>query len=118
MSRVLIIEPHPDVRHALRVLLQRQHQAPLEVIGLLETLDSLPDTIARLQPDLVLVDWELAATHRSTIAALRALVPGVSIVALSVQPELRQDALDTGADAFVSKGDCAERLLQALMALT
>ncbi len=118
MSRVLVIEPHPEVRHALRVLLQRQHQAPLEVVGALESLDSLPDTIDRLQPDLVLLDWELAAAHRAVIGAIRALLPGVAIVALGVRPEMRQQALNTGADAFVSKSDCAERLLQALVALT
>lgn len=118
MSRILVIEPHPDVRHALRVLLQRQHQAPLEVVGLLESLDSLPDTVARLQPDLVLVDWDLAAMHQPTIAAVRALLPQVLIVALSVQPEMRQQALNTGADAFVSKSESAEGLLQALVALT
>lgn len=118
MSRVLVVEPHPEVRHALRVLLQRQHQAPLEVVGLLESLDSLPGTVERLQPDLVLIDWDLAATHPAALTAIHALRPRVTIVALGVQPELRQQALSTGADAFVSKSDPAERLLQALVALT
>ncbi len=118
MSRILVIELHPDVRQALRVLLQRQHRAPLEVVGLLDSLDSLPDAIAHLQPDLVLVDWELAAAHRTAIGAIRALLPEVAIVALGVQPEMRQQALNTGADAFVSKSEPADGLLQALVALT
>jgi DNA-binding NarL/FixJ family response regulator len=118
MSRILVVEPHPDVRQALRILLQRQHQAPLEVVGLLDSLDSLPDAIARLQPDLVLLDWDLAAVHQTTIAAMRALLPHVTIVALSVQPEMRQQALSTGADAFVSKSEPADGLLRALVALT
>ncbi|MEW6578234.1 MAG: response regulator transcription factor [Chloroflexota bacterium] len=117
-SRVLVIEAHPEVRDALRVLLQRQHTAPLEVVGMLDTLDSLPDMIARLRPDLLLMDWELAASQKATLATIRARFPGVNIVALSVKPEMRQTALSTGADAFVSKGEPAEGLLQALVALT
>ena len=117
-SRVLVIEAHPDVRDALRVLLQRQHTAPLEVVGILDTLDSLPDIIARLRPDLLLLDWELAASQKATLAAIRARFPGVNILALSVKPEMRQTALSTGADAFVSKGEPADDLLQALVALT
>lgn len=118
MSRILVIEAHPEVRDALRVLLQRQHAAPLEVVGILDTLDSLPDIIARLRPDLLLMDWELAVSQRATLATIRARFPGVNIVALSVKPEMRQAALSTGADAFVSKGEPAEGLLQALVALT
>ncbi len=118
MSRVLVIEAHPDVRDALRVLLQRQHTAPLEVVGILDTLDSLPDIIARLRPDLLLLDWELAASQKATLATIRARFPGVHILALSVKPEMRQTALRAGADAFVSKGEPADGLLQALVALT
>ena len=116
--RVLVIEAHPDVRDALRVLLQRQHAAPLEVVGILDTLDCLPDMIARLRPDVLLMDWELAAAQKATLATIRARFPGVNILALSVKPEMRQTALRAGADAFVSKGEPAEGLLQALVALT
>ena len=77
-----------------------------------------PDIIARLRPDLLLMDWELAVSQRATLATIRARFPGVNIVALSVKPEMRQAALSTGADAFVSKGEPAEGLLQALVALT
>jgi len=118
MSRVLVIEAHPDVRDALRVLLQRQHAAPLEVVGILDTLDCLPDMIARLRPTLLLMDWELAASQKATLATIRARFPGVNILALSVKPEMRQTALKAGADAFVSKGGPADDLLQALVALT
>jgi DNA-binding NarL/FixJ family response regulator len=115
--RILVIEAHPDVRDALRVLLQRQHAAPLDVVGILDTLDSLPDIVARLRPDLLLMDWELAAAQEATLAAIRARFAGVNIVALSIKPEMRQTALRAGADAFVSKGEPAEGLLQALAAL-
>ncbi len=117
-SRVLVIEAHPDVRDALRVLLQRQHAAPLEVVGILDTLDCLPDMIARLRPTLLLMDWELAASQKATLATIRARFPGVNILALSIKPEMRQTALKAGADAFVSKSEPAEGLLQALAALT
>ena len=52
------------------------------------------------------------------LATIRARFPGVNILALSIKPEMRQTALKAGADAFVSKSEPAEGLLQALAALT
>ena len=39
---------------------------------------------------------------------------GMAVIALSGQPEARQEALAAGTDAFVSKGDPLKRLLAAV----
>jgi CheY-like chemotaxis protein len=40
----------------------------------------------------------------------------LAVIVLSGQPEAEQDALDAGADAFVSKADPPEQLLAAMCA--
>jgi CheY-like chemotaxis protein len=45
---------------------------------------------------------------------LRELCPGLPVIVLSGQPEVRRTALAAGADAFVSKADPPEQLLAAL----
>jgi hypothetical protein len=54
---------------------------------------------------LLLLDWELpGATGTELVAGVRQAAPGVRIIALSSRPEARYVALESGVDAFVSKG--------------
>lgn len=116
-NRVLVIEAHPDVRHALRVLLQRKQPAGCEVVGELITADQVIDEAARLRPDVIMLEWSLIAPHAGTLAQLRAHFPGTAIIAMSATAEARQAALTAGADAFVNKGEPADGVIRALAAL-
>ncbi len=111
--RILLADDHPQPRRALGVLLQ--HETGLSVIGEAEDSESLNAQIAALQPDLVLVDWGLLKpAPERIVASLRRLCPRLRIVVLSGWPEVRPEALDAGADAFVSKGDPPDVLLAAI----
>jgi DNA-binding NarL/FixJ family response regulator len=69
-------------------------------------------------PDLVLLDWEIAQKRESeTLMALRKLIPGLKVIALSGNPEVNSLALEAGADAFVCKCDSPDRLLSIVSAL-
>jgi DNA-binding NarL/FixJ family response regulator len=111
--RVLIADKETQVRSALRLLLE--HEEGMTVVG---EADNSTDVLAAVQqacPDMVLLDWELPPQGgRTVLSALRAVRPGVVVVALSSRPETRYEALAAGADAFVSKTDPAEQLLVAL----
>jgi DNA-binding NarL/FixJ family response regulator len=48
------------------------------------------------------------------LSALHRVCPGLSVIVLCVRAEMRQAALDAGADAFVCKCDSPERLLAAI----
>jgi DNA-binding response OmpR family regulator len=68
-----------------------------------------------VQPDLVLLDWELPGlSGNGHLSALRALNSKLKVIALSGRPEARQAALTCGVDAFVSKVEPPERLLAAV----
>ncbi len=112
-TRVLIADDRSQVRSALRLLLTQQPD--LVVVGEAVDAEQALALTKRRQPDLLLLDWELPGQGDAfSPARLRALRPGLSVVALSGRPEARQAALDAGADLFVSKGDPPERLLAAV----
>lgn len=78
-------------------------------------LGSLAVQVRQFRPDLVLLDWELPGRPAAALLlALHQLDYHPNVIVLSTRPELEQDALDVGADGFVSKGDSPERLLQVL----
>jgi DNA-binding NarL/FixJ family response regulator len=123
--KILLADDEAKVRSALRLLLEQQEG--LKVVGEVERADGLMDEIGAVQPDALLLDWELPGLRDKiagapgaskgrvswlgSLRALRALNPRLVVIALSGRPEARQTALDAGADAFVSKGDPPERLL-------
>jgi DNA-binding NarL/FixJ family response regulator len=68
-----------------------------------------------LEPDVVLLDWELPGNSITALveALSRARTP-CKVIVLARRPEAKQAALTIGADAFVSKTDPADSLLETL----
>lgn len=114
--RVLLADDQVEIRSGLRLLLDQEPE--VEVAGEVSAIDGLLASTREARPDVILLDWELAGLRVAEhLPVLRSLRPGLRIVALSGRPESRRDALASGADAFVSKGDQPERLLAALRGL-
>jgi DNA-binding NarL/FixJ family response regulator len=123
--RVLLADDQPEVRSALRLLLEQEPGA-FEIREAADVLQ-LKEQARSFAPDLILLDWELPGLqprnaqngHRlarsiALLASLRQCCPGTRIVALSGRSEARQDALACHVDVFVSKSDPPEVLLEAL----
>lgn len=111
--KILLADDQPQVRSALRLLLEQEAQA--QIVSEAETLDDLLNRCSTLTPEAILLDWELPGFSPTTdLAAIRQIYPSARIMALSSQPEARHPALQAGADRFVCKGDPPERLLAAL----
>lgn len=111
--RILLADDQPQVRFALRVLLERQ--PGLTVVGEAADTDTLLSQAETARPDLVLLGWELPGPAAGgLLPTLRETRPGLLVIALSGRPEAHQAAISAGADAFVSKSDPPERLLAAI----
>ena len=112
--RVLLADDQPQVRSALRLLLEQDPE--MNVVGEAANAEELFVQVQATRPDLLLLDWELPGLQPTNplLPALRALCPRLSVIALSGRPEVYREALAAGADAFVSKGDPPERLLSAV----
>lgn len=111
--RVLLADDQAKVRSALKLLLE--HESGVCVVGECADADALLAQMELTQPDVVLLDWELPGhEERDLLARLRALSPHVRVIALSGRLEANHEALAAGVDAFVSKSDPPERLLESL----
>ena len=114
-KHILIADDQPQVRRALRLLLEQELGA--EVVGEAAKADDLLAQIAAGCPDLVLLDWGLPGmAEEELLTALRSTCTELAVIVLSGQPEAEEKALAAGADAFVSKADPPERLLAAIHA--
>ncbi|SRR6266508_207713 len=109
---VLLADNQAKVRSALRFLLE--HEPGMSVVGEAAGAVALLAQVGAIQPDLVLLDWELHGSQITELMpALRSCCQTI-VIALSGRPEARQEALDAGVDGFVSKGEPPERLLATL----
>jgi DNA-binding NarL/FixJ family response regulator len=114
--RILLADDQKEVRSALRILLE--HEAGFSIVDEAAEIRGLIIKAGEVKPDLVLLDWELSNLRVSDIIPLlRVICPELKIVALSGRPESSKAALEAGADAFVSKGDQPEVLLEAIRQL-
>jgi DNA-binding NarL/FixJ family response regulator len=110
--RVLIADDQPKVRYALQVLLNQENG--MNVVGEVAEAEDLLALAEATRPDVVLFDWGLpGAAAPDLLSALRTVSPGLWVIVLSAWPGARQAALSL-ADAFVSKADPPEKLLNAL----
>ena len=108
--RILLADDQPNVRYALSVLLTRQSE--LDMVGEATDAYELEALMTSVEPDMLILDWLLPGLAEvGSIAALRFNRPELIIIALSGRPELGREAINGGADAFVSKIDPPERLL-------
>ncbi len=114
--RVLLADAHKRIRSALKLMLEQQ--PGFEVVGEAASATSLPALVIDLQPDVVLLDWELHDGELFEILSdLQVLYPHLKVVGMSARPEHSQAALDAGADAFISKVNSPKDLLNALIAI-
>lgn len=111
--RVLLADAHRNVRWALRTAITEE--PGLTVVGEVSDADHLLSQAQALQPDLILLEWELPGrTGEELLADLGTLNHGSRVIVLSGRPEARQAALAAGAEAFVSKADAPHQLLTTL----
>ncbi|HGY9626039.1 response regulator transcription factor [Pseudomonas juntendi] len=117
MTAVLMVDDHPTVRLAVRMLLERER---FRVIG--ESGDGI-DAVQQarsLRPDVVILDIGLPGLDgMEVIKRLQLLEPAPKIMVLTGQPAdlYVRRCLDAGIAAFVNKDEDLDALVFALKAL-
>jgi DNA-binding NarL/FixJ family response regulator len=117
MKRFLLADDNPDLRSALRLMLETRLNAPL----VLEADDHahMIDQSVAYHPDCLILDWELPGLgDRSCLTALRELLPDLKIIVISARPEAAQAAEAARADAFICKTDPPSEILNAIHCLS
>ena len=111
--RIILADPHEEPLWALKTLLDEQTE--FDLIGAVANAQGLLELTKKEPPDLVLVDNELPGVNiEDLIANLHALEPKPIVIVMSSDFENSRKLLKAGADAFVSKGDQADWLLELL----
>ena len=114
-TRVYIVDDHAMVRRGLASLIAVE--ADLELCGEAEDCAVATSEVARLRPDVVVVDISLRGNSGlELIKNIRVLDPGIRTVVLSVHDEsiyaLR--ALKAGAKAYVMKQEISSKVIDAI----
>lgn len=115
-KRMLVVDDHPIVRHALMQLLSTDES--IEVCGEADNTDATIEMVGRLKPDLVTLDLSL---HGQIIGidilnAINQAHPGVKVLVISMLDETiyAENAMQWGAAGFVEKERATEQLLAAV----
>ena len=126
--RIMIADSHPEVRAALRLLLEEQ-AATWIVASEAGNAIELVNRVRSANPRVILIDWDLpgmrvtqagAGSQRADkiFVALKAISPQTNILVLSTNPEARDEAMRAGGDAFLSKSEPPQRLMEAIQSLS
>ena len=111
--RIILADHHVKPRWALKALLEEQPE--FDLLG--EAVDSqgLLALAETHTADLVLIDSELPDLYlEDLIARLHALEPRPVVIVMSSEFSNSRKVLKAGADAFVSKADQPDWLLETL----
>ena len=114
-KKILLVDDHPLMRRGQADLLSREPD--LVVCGEAGTARDAMEAIAKLKPDLVVIDMALPDKDGlELIKDIQALQPGLPILAMSMQDESLYAArvLRAGGRGYVMKGEGPERLAAAI----
>ena len=111
--RIILADHHAQSLWALKTMLEEEPE--FDLVGEAVDAEGLLTLVEEHNIDLVLVDRELPGYPiEDLIAGLRALDPAPFVIVMSSEFEYSRMLLKAGADAFVSKGDQPEWLLETL----
>jgi DNA-binding NarL/FixJ family response regulator len=113
---VLIVDDHDGFRSFARALLQAEGFA---IVGEAPDGVSALEAVARLQPDLVLLDVQLPDLDGFQVAERLAALdnpPSVVLVSTRDAAAYRRRLTDTPARGFIPKGELSGPALRALVA--
>jgi DNA-binding NarL/FixJ family response regulator len=111
--RIILADHHADPRWALKMLLKEHPE--FDIVGEAMHTQGLLSLAEQNSADLVLVDIELPGICiDDLITRLHALEPHPIIMVMSSKSDDSRALLKAGADAFVSKTDQPDWLLEKL----
>jgi DNA-binding NarL/FixJ family response regulator len=119
---ILISDSNHEVISALRLVLEQKHRYTIS--GEAKDLISLFSSITQHCPDVVILDTDIHGLKpfrgesknglAKLLDTLHQLCPSVYVIALSSLPNLEQNCLKAGANAFACKSDPPDKLLSII----
>jgi len=114
--RILLADDDPALRSALSLLLETRLHA--SIVAESYSMENLLDSLKRHHPDIVILDWDLPGKPKiDRIAFLHRAYPALKVVVIGSQPELAEQSLALHADAYISKSEPPEQMVEMLQAM-
>ncbi len=114
--RILLADDNSALRSALALLLETRLNA--SIVGESYSMENLLANLPVSRPDIVILDWELPGTPKDNrIDFLHKIYPDLKVVVIGSQPEIVQQSLAVHADAYISKSEPPEQMVQVLQAI-
>jgi DNA-binding NarL/FixJ family response regulator len=111
--KIFLADANRDSRLGMQMLLD--HQTGMRIIGVSVGSEGLVVQVGAALPDVVLLDWQIIASAPAEyIKNLHLIESQPQIIVICIQPEIRREAEDAGADAFISKDKPPDELLSVL----
>lgn len=117
--RILIVDDHPVVRFGVKHILETEPD--IGVVGDLEGIDGIADELSRLQPDVVLLDLELADINGvDALRQLREIAPYLKVIVYTSHDEEDYiiQAAELGVDGYLLKGSPKEEIVEAVRSVS
>lgn len=113
--RILLIDDHKSFMDGLAMVINSQAPA-MEVVGMASNRNEAMETVARLKPDLILMDMDLGGFL--SLEFLPELLEKTSAKVLMLtgmqDPDLHDSAIVKGARGVLQKGESAKVILKAI----
>jgi len=111
--RIYIASADSTIRLSLLMLVESE--PGLVVIGMSDRAESLLTIVQAMNPEVLLLDYELAKQATAGLVGdLHHLPHPPKITVLSIDPHAKASALAAGADAFINKNVPPDELLPIL----
>ena len=114
-AKIFLVDDHPLVREWLTNLI---HQQPdFSVCGEAETAAQALEAIAKLKPDVAIVDISLkSGSGIELIKNIKAIEPDVAVIVLSMHDEdlYAERALRAGARGYIMKRETAKKVIAGI----
>jgi len=113
--RTLIVDDHPVVRYGVKHILDAE--TDIEVVGDLDGIDGIGDVLARLDPDVMLLDLELGDTPGvDALRQIREIAPQLKVIVYTSHDEEEYiiQAAELGVDGYLLKGSPKEEIVGAV----
>jgi DNA-binding NarL/FixJ family response regulator len=116
--RVVVVDADDRVRESLAGILSASGR--VEVLGTAGDPGAALTLVVATRPDALILDPRLPDLDAAVafIGAVRAVLPGICILAMSWSDPMEHAALAAGADGFVRKTYRSSELVTALIAAT
>lgn len=114
-AKIFLVDDHPLVREWLTNLIHQQ--SDLSVCGEAEAAPQALQAIAKLKPDVAIVDISLkSGSGIELIKSIKTIQPDVAVIVLSMHDEnlYAERSLRAGARGYIMKRETAKKIIAAI----